>query len=181
MIRSYKGQWPTLGEHIYVDASAQVIGSVALGDHASVWMGAVLRGDVNAIRLGEATNVQDNCVLHCTEELPTTLADHVTVGHSVTLHGCTVGSYCLIGIGAIVLNGAVIGEESVVAAGTLVPEGMKVPPRSLVMGLPAKIRREVTEAERQNLRFLADAYLGYKETYLAETAAVVLRPLPNLG
>ena len=91
MIRSYQGQWPKLGEGVYVDVSAQVIGKVTLGNHASVWMGAVLRGDVNAIRLGEATNVQDNCVLHCTEELPTTLADHVTVGHSVTLHGCTVG------------------------------------------------------------------------------------------
>jgi carbonic anhydrase/acetyltransferase-like protein (isoleucine patch superfamily) len=181
MIRSYQGQWPTLGERVYVDVSAQVIGAVTLGDHASVWMNATLRGDVNAIRLGEATNVQDNCVLHCTAELPTTLADHVTVGHSVTLHGCTVGPYCLIGIGAMVLNGAEIGEESIVAAGTLVPEGMKIPPRSLVMGLPAKVRREVTEAERANLRWLADAYLGYKETYLAETAAASARPLPPLG
>ena len=181
MIRSYKGQWPTLGERVYVDASAQVIGAVTLGHHASVWMNAVLRGDVNAIRLGEGTNVQDNCVLHCTEELPTTLADHVTVGHSVTLHGCKVGSYCLIGIGAIVLNGAEIGEESIVAAGTLVPEGMKVKAGSLVMGLPAKVRREVTDAERANLRSLAEAYLGYKETYLAETAAVSERPTPSLG
>ena len=165
MIRSYQGQWPKLGEGVYVDASAQVIGKVTLGNHASVWMGAVLRGDVNAIQLGEAT----------------TLADHVTVGHSVTLHGCTVGSYCLIGIGAMVLNGAEIGEESIVAAGTLVPEGMKVPPRSLVMGLPAKVRREVTEAERANLRWLAEAYLGYKETYLAETTAASERPTPPLG
>jgi gamma-carbonic anhydrase len=146
-----------------------------------VWMNATLRGDVNAIRLGEATNVQDNCVLHCTAELPTTLADHVTVGHSVTLHGCTVRSYCLIGIGAIVLNGAEIGEESIVAAGTLVPEGMKIPAGSLVMGLPAKVRRAVTAAERQNLRWLAEAYLGFKETYLAETAAASERPSPNLG
>jgi carbonic anhydrase/acetyltransferase-like protein (isoleucine patch superfamily) len=181
MIRSYQGQWPKLGQGVYVDVAAQVIGKVTLGNHASVWMGAVLRGDVNAISLGEATNVQDNCVLHCTAELPTTLADHVTVGHSVTLHGCRIGSYCLIGIGAMVLNGAEIGDESIVAAGTLVPEGMKVPPRSLVMGLPAKVRREVTEAERANLRWLADAYLGYKDTYLAETAAAAERPTPPLG
>jgi len=181
MIRPYQGQWPKLGEGVYVDVSAQVIGAVTLGNHASVWMNAVLRGDVNAIELGEATNVQDNCVIHCTAELPTILADHITVGHSVTLHGCQIGSYCLIGIGAIVLNGAEIGSESVVAAGTLVPERMKVPPRSLVMGAPAKVRREVTDAERENLRWLADAYLGYKETYLAETKAAAERPTPPLG
>ena len=181
MIRPYQGQWPKLGERVYVDASAQVIGAVTLGAHASVWMNAVMRGDVNAIQVGDGSNVQDNCVLHCTAEHPTTLADHVTVGHSVTLHGCRVGSYCLIGIGAIVLNGAEIGDESVVAAGTLVPEGMKVPPRSLVMGLPAKVRREVTEVERQELRNLAESYVGYKETYLAETEAVSVRPTASLG
>jgi carbonic anhydrase/acetyltransferase-like protein (isoleucine patch superfamily) len=106
------------------------------------------------------------------------LADHVTVGHSVTLHGCRVGSYCLVGIGAIILNGAEIGDESVVAAGSLVPEGMRVPPRSLIMGVPAKVRREVTEAERLELRQLADSYVGYKETYLAETEAAPARPTP---
>ena len=181
MIRPYQGQWPKLGERVYVDASAQLIGAVTLGAHARVWMNAVLRGDVNAIEVGDESNVQDNCVLHCTAEHPTTLADHVTVGHSVTLHGCRVGSYCLIGIGAIVLNGAEIGEESVVAAGTLVPEGMKVPPRSLVMGLPAKVRREVTEVERRELRHLAESYVGYKDTYLAETEAASVRPAASLG
>jgi carbonic anhydrase/acetyltransferase-like protein (isoleucine patch superfamily) len=178
MIRPYQNRWPKLGEGVYVDTSAQVIGDVTLGAHASIWMNAVLRGDVNAIRVGSETNVQDNSVLHCTAEHPTTLADHVTVGHSVTLHGCRVGSYCLVGIGAIVLNGADIGDECVVAAGTLVPEGMKVPSRSLVMGVPAKVRREVTEAERLELRQLAKSYVGYKETYLAEAAAAAERPTP---
>jgi carbonic anhydrase/acetyltransferase-like protein (isoleucine patch superfamily) len=154
---------------------------VTLGAHASVWMNAVLRGDVNAITLGEATNVQDNCVLHCTAEHPTTLADHVTVGHSVTLHGCRVGSHCLVGIGAIVLNGAEIGDESVVAAGSLVPEGMKVPVRSLVMGVPARVRREVTEAERQELRQLALSYVGYKDSYLREPSAAGEPQPPALG
>ena len=110
-------------------------------------------------------------MLHCTAEFPCVLENDVTVGHSVTLHGCRVGAYCLVGIGAIVLNEAEIGEESIVAAGTLVPERMKIPPRSLVMGAPAKVRRSVTAEERVTLRGLAEAYVGYKETYLAETGA----------
>ena len=169
MVRPYQGVWPKLGERAYVDVSAQVVGDVELGEHASVWMNAVVRGDVNRIRIGPRSNVQDNCVLHVTAEHPTTLAGDVTLGHSVTLHGCAIGAFCLIGIGAIVLNGVEVGEESIVAAGTLVPEGMKIPPRSLVMGVPAKVRRPVSEPEREGLRRLAESYVGYKETYLAET------------
>ena len=169
MIRPYKGRWPKLGERVFVDASAQVIGDVELADHASVWMNAVVRGDVNGIRIGQRTNVQDNCVLHVTADHPTELAEDVTVGHSVTLHGCRIGPRCLIGIGAIVLTGAEVGEESVVAAGSLVPEGMKVPPRSLVMGIPGKVRRGVTDEEREGLRRYANNYYEYKEAYLAET------------
>jgi carbonic anhydrase/acetyltransferase-like protein (isoleucine patch superfamily) len=170
MLRSYKGTRPRVGERVYVDPSAQVIGDVELGDHSSVWMNAVVRGDVHSIRIGPHTNIQDNCVVHVFKDLhPTVLADHVTVGHSVTLHGCTIGSYCLIGMGAIILNGARIGEECIVAAGTLIPEGMEVPPRSLVMGLPGKVRREVTEEERAGLRVYAQNYYEYKETYLSES------------
>lgn len=176
MIRSYKGRWPKLGDRAYVDVSAQVIGDVELGDHASIWMNAVVRGDVNGIRIGRGTNVQDNCVLHCTAEHRTELAEDVTVGHSVTLHGCRIGPRCLIGIGAIVLNGVEVGEESVVAAGALVPEGMKIPPRSLVMGMPAKVRRPVTEDERAELRRLAESYVGYKETYLEDSAPAKAAP-----
>jgi carbonic anhydrase/acetyltransferase-like protein (isoleucine patch superfamily) len=176
MIRSYKGRWPKLGDRVYVDVSAQVIGDVELGDHASIWMNAVVRGDVNGIRIGGGTNVQDNCVLHVTAEHRTELGEEVTVGHSVTLHGCRIGSRCLIGIGAIVLNGADVGEESVVAAGSLVPEGMKVPARTLVMGAPATVRREVTEEERQGLRRLAENYLGYKDAYLGDAAAAPSGP-----
>jgi len=176
MIRPYKGRWPKLGERVYVDVSAQVIGDVELGDHASIWMNAVVRGDVNGIRIGRGTNVQDNCVIHCTAEHRTELHEDVTVGHSVTLHGCRIGSRSLIGIGAIVLNGVEVGEESVVAAGALVPEGMQIPPRSLVMGMPAKVRREVTEDERAGLRRLAESYVGYKETYLEDSAAAAAAP-----
>ena len=165
MIRAYKGIRPSLGPRAWVDPSAQVIGDVALGEDASVWMTTVVRGDVNRIRIGARTNVQDACVLHVTAQHPTTLAEDVTVGHSVTLHGCTIERLCLIGIGAIILNGAVVGEESIVAAGALVPEGMVVPPRSVVMGSPAKVRRPVSEEERAGLRRYAESYVGYKEDY----------------
>ena len=170
MLRPFKGLIPRLGERVYVDASAQVIGDVELGDHASVWMNAVLRGDVHSIRVGPYTNIQDNCVVHVMRaQHPTVIADHVTVGHSVTLHGCRIGSFCLIGMGAIVLNGVEVGEECIVAAGTLLPEGMKVPSRSLVMGVPAKVRRAISEKECLGLREYAEHYLEYKEAYLAET------------
>ena len=165
MIRPYKGIRPRLGERVYVDESAQVIGDVELGDHASVWMNAVVRGDVHSIRIGAYSNIQDNCVVHVFKaQHPTVLADHVTVGHSVTLHGCRIDSYCLIGMGATILNGAHVGEECIVAAGTLVPEGMEIPPRSLVMGAarqgpppdhgrgargPAPLRRPTTSSTRR--------------------------------
>ena len=169
MIRSYKGIAPRLGRGVYVDESAQVIGDVELGDDASVWMNAVVRGDVNSIRIGAASNVQDNCVIHVQhDDWPTLVADHVTIGHSVTLHGCRIGRACLIGIGAIVLNGAEVGEESIVAAGALVPEGAAVPPGSLVMGVPAKVRRALSAEERAALLGSAQNYVQYKETYLAE-------------
>src|SRR4051812_3651243 len=169
MIRTYKGIRPRLGERVYVDPSAQVIGDVELADHSSVWMNAVVRGDVHSIRIGAHSNIQDNCVVHVFKELhPTVLADHVTVGHSVTLHGCTIGSYCLIGMGATILNGAKIGDNSIVAAGTLIPEGMEIPAGSLVMGLPGKVRRPLTDEERASIRVYAQNYFEYKETYLAE-------------
>ena len=172
MLRPYKGIRPRLGDRVYVDASAQVIGDVELGDHASVWMNAVVRGDVHSIKIGPHTNIQDNCVVHVYKALhPTVVADHVTVGHSVTLHGCRIGSWCLIGMGATILNDASIGDECIVAAGTLVPEGMEVPPGSLVMGVPGKVRRPITPEERQGLRVYAQNYFEYKETYLAETEA----------
>jgi carbonic anhydrase/acetyltransferase-like protein (isoleucine patch superfamily) len=169
LLRPYKGIWPKLGERVYVDETAQVIGDVELGDHASVWMNAVIRGDVHSIRIGAHSNIQDNCVVHVYKEKhPTVVADHVTVGHSVTLHGCRIDPYCLIGMGATVLNDAHVGERSIVAAGTLVPEGMEIPPGSLVMGLPAKVRRPLTDEERESITTYASNYFAYKESYLAE-------------
>ena len=126
MIRPFKGIMPKLGARVYVDESAQVIGDVELGDHASVWMNAVVRGDVHSIRIGPYSNIQDLCVVHVfKDQHPTVIADHVTVGHSVTLHGCRIDSYCLIGMGATILNDAHVGEECVIAAGTLIPLGLK--------------------------------------------------------
>jgi carbonic anhydrase/acetyltransferase-like protein (isoleucine patch superfamily) len=169
MIRAFKGVTPRLGKGVYVDPSAQIIGDVELGDHASIWMNAVIRGDVHSIRIGAFSNIQDNCVVHVYKEThPTVVADHVTVGHSATVHGCRVDPYCLIGMAATLLNGCHIGEGSIVAAGTLVPEGMVVPPGSLVMGVPAKVRRPVTPEEREGIARSAQSYAGYKDEYLAE-------------
>lgn len=170
MIRPYKGMRPRLGERVYVDVSAQVIGDVELGDHSSIWMNTVVRGDVNSIRIGAYTNIQDNSLIHVMKDThPTVIADHVTAGHMVTLHGCRIDAWCLIGMGAIILNGAHVGEECIVAAGALVPEGMVIPPRSLVMGSPAKVRRPLSEEERRSLRVYAENYYEYKETYLSES------------
>jgi carbonic anhydrase/acetyltransferase-like protein (isoleucine patch superfamily) len=169
MLRPYKGIRPTLGERVYIDESAQIIGDVEIGDHSSVWMNAVVRGDVHVIRIGQHTNIQDNCVVHVfKDEHPTHLADYVTVGHGAVLHGCRIDSYCLVGMGAIVLNGAHVGSDSIIAAGAVVPEGMVIPPCSLVMGVPGKVRRPVTEEEKASIRRYATNYYGYKETYLKE-------------
>ncbi len=169
MIRSYKGVRPVIGESCYIDESAQIIGDVALGEHASIWMNAVLRGDVYAIRVGAYSNVQDCSVLHgMKEQYGVFLGEYVTVGHSVTLHGCTIGDRCLIGMGSIILNGAVIGSGSIIAAGTLIPEGTVVEPESLWMGSPGKFRRKLEEKDQETIMRYARNYLGYKDEYLRE-------------
>ena len=150
-----------------MDESAQLIGDVELGEHASVWMNAVLRGDVYAIRVGHYSNVQDCSVLHgMKEKFGVFLGDYVTVGHSVTLHGCTVEDRCLIGMGSIVLNGARIGSGSIIAAGTLIPEGTVVEANSLWMGSPGKFRRRLEEKDQGMILMYAENYVGYKEAYL---------------
>jgi carbonic anhydrase/acetyltransferase-like protein (isoleucine patch superfamily) len=169
MIRSYRGTLPQIAPSAYIDPSAQVIGNVAIGERSSVWCNATLRGDINRITIGEESNVQDNSVLHVDEpDFPLVIGDRVTVGHSVVLHGCTVEDDCLIGIGAIVLNGARIGQGSVVAAGALVPEGMAIPPDSLVMGVPGKVRRQVTDEEKVRFRDNAQHYVETRARYREE-------------
>ena len=170
MIRSYQGLSPRVPATCYVDESAQLIGDVVLGEHASVWMNAVVRGDVFAIRIGAHSNVQDCSVLHgMKNKYGVTLGEYVTVGHSVTLHGCTVGDRCLIGMGSVVLNNATIGEGSIIAAGTVIPEGTVVEPHSLWMGMPGKFRKKIDDAASQEmiLRY-ARNYLEYKDQYLKE-------------
>ena len=170
MIRSYKGKTPQVPATAFVDESAQLIGDVVLGEHASVWMNAVLRGDVHSIRVGSHSNVQDCSVLHgMKEKYPVILGDWVTVGHSVTLHGCVIEDRCLIGMGCIILNGARIGTGSIIAAGTLIPERTVVEPYSLWMGSPGKFRKKIEDQDSQELILrYGRNYLGYKEEYLKE-------------
>src|SRR5271170_2928068 len=168
MIRSYQGHTPQIAASAYIDPQAVVIGDVVIGEHSSVWPCAVLRGDVNFMRLGARTNIQDGSVLHVMRDTnPLILGDEVTVGHAVVLHGCTIESRCLIGMGSIILNGAKIGAGSIVAAGTLVPEGTEVPPGSLFMGHPGKFRRALADADQDSIDAYAQRYVEYKETYKA--------------
>jgi carbonic anhydrase/acetyltransferase-like protein (isoleucine patch superfamily) len=146
-----------------------VIGDVEVGERSSIWPNVTIRGDVNYIRIGTESNVQDNSVIHVEHDVyPTILGDRVTVGHSVTLHGCVVEDDCLIGIGAIVLNGARVGRGSVVAAGALVTEGVQIPQQSMVMGVPAKVKRELTPEERKRFLENAQNYVRYREIYREE-------------
>jgi carbonic anhydrase/acetyltransferase-like protein (isoleucine patch superfamily) len=171
LIRSYRGRTPKIAPTAYIDPAAVVIGDVTLGEDSSVWPGTVLRGDVNFIRIGARTNIQDGSVLHVLrDDFPLILGDSVTIGHGVVLHGCTVESRCLIGMGAIILNGARIGSGSIVAAGTLVPEGTVVAPGSLFMGHPGKFRRPLTDEDQASIDRYAARYVEYKETYRSEAA-----------
>ncbi len=170
MIRSYRGRKPQIAATAYVDPAAVVIGDVTIGEHASVWPCVVVRGDVHYIRIGARTNVQDGSVLHVMrDEFPLILGDNVTIGHGVVLHGCTIESRCLIGMGSVILNGAKIGAGSIIAAGTLVPERTEVPPGSLFMGHPGKFRRTLTVADLQTIDDYAARYVEYKESYKQES------------
>ncbi len=169
MIRSYKGTTPTIPASCYVDISAQVIGDVVLGENSSVWMNAVVRGDVHSIRIGKNSNVQDCAVLHGQRNLySVTIGDWVTIGHNATVHGCVVEDACLIGMGAVILNGSHIGEGSIIAAGAIIPEKTIIPPRSLVAGVPGKVRRELSDKDRELIMMYANNYLDYTKIYLAE-------------
>jgi gamma-carbonic anhydrase len=166
-LRPFKNTQPRLGERVFVADSATVIGDVVLGDDASVWFGTVIRADVFHIRIGARTNIQDNCTLHVnTGTHAVTIADEVTMGHGVIAHGCTIERGALIGMGSRVLDGAVIGEQALVAAGALVPEGMRVPPRTLVVGVPARVKRELTREEIARLEESWMHYVELKDQYL---------------
>jgi len=169
MLRAYRGVSPRIAASAYVDASAQIIGDVTLGERSSIWPNVTARGDVHYIRIGDDTNIQDNSVLHCDAGLfPLEIGHRVTVGHLAMLHGCTIEDDCLIGIGAVVLNGARIGRGSVIAAGAVVPEGMQVPQESMVMGVPAKVKRSLTVEERARFRENAMHYVEAARIYKEE-------------
>jgi len=170
MIRPFRGVHPQIHPTAYVDPSAQVIGDVHLGEEASIWCNCTVRGDIHYIRIGDRANVQDNSVIHVRNgSHPAILESEVTVGHSVTLHGCYVERGCLIGIGSILLDDVRIGEKSLVAAGSLVSPGTIIPPRSLVMGFPAKVKRPLTDEEVAGLEVFWKNYVEYTAEYKKET------------
>jgi len=170
MIRSFRGIVPQVPDSCYVDISAQVLGDVVLGERSSVWMNAVVRGDVHSIRIGAHSNVQDCAVLHGQRyKHPVLVGDWVTIGHNATIHGCTIEDNVLIGLGARVLNNCRIGSGSIIAAGSVVPENTIVPPRTLWAGVPAKQRREVSDQDFELIREYAANYLDYVDEFLAET------------
>ncbi len=174
MIMEFQGVKPTIAHNVFVAPSADIIGEVSIGEGSSIWFGAVLRGDVNAIRIGKNTSIQDRSVVHVThytredksDGFMTTVGDNVTVGHSVTLHGCTIEDACLIGMSSTILDGAVIGKESIVAAGSLVTRNKNFPPRSMIMGNPAKVVRALSDEEVASLYTSANNYVKFMGMYL---------------
>jgi carbonic anhydrase/acetyltransferase-like protein (isoleucine patch superfamily) len=171
-IRPYQGKLPEIAKSAYIDPAAIIIGDVKIGEDSSIWPLTVVRGDVHYIRIGERTNIQDGSVLHVMrDEYPLVLGDDVTVGHKVTLHGCTIANRCLIGMGSIILNGVTIGEGSIVAAGALILERTNIPPGSLVVGHPAKIKRQLTGIDQASIDEYARRYVAYKNIYRDEAAS----------
>jgi carbonic anhydrase/acetyltransferase-like protein (isoleucine patch superfamily) len=169
MIRSYQGKLPVVPASCYIDESAQVIGDVELGEQASVWMNAVVRGDVHRIRIGAGSNVQDCAVLHGMRDLyPVVIGERCTIGHNATVHGCVLEDEVMVGMGATILNDARIGEGSIIAAGAVIPEHTVIPPNSLVAGVPGKVRRTLGETDRALIRKYAQNYLDYTKIYLDE-------------
>lgn len=177
-LSAFDGRAPQLGERVFVDPSARIIGDVHIGSDSSIWPFVVARGDMHTIRIGERTSIQDNTVLHITHRgpfnadgWPLTIGDDVTVGHSATLHGCTIGNRVLIGMGSIVLDGAVIEDEVVLGAGSLVPPGKRLQSGYLYVGSPCKQARALTEKELSYFTYSADNYVRLKDSYLAQGLA----------
>ena len=181
MIRSFGGITPQIAPTAYIDETAALIGDIVIGEHTSVWPYVVIRADVHYIRIGSQVNIQDSCVLHVEKGLyPLIVGDRVGVGHQAILHGCRIASRCLIGMGAILLNDVQVGEGSIVAAGTVVPEHTVIPPGSLFLGVPGKLRRQLTERDFERIDWNIRAYVELKEQYLAErrSAGISSEPRP---
>lgn len=177
-VRPYLKWKPAIGRRVWIDPAAVVIGRVTIADDASIWPGAVLRGDVNAIAVGARTSIQDGSILHVASDplagaggIPLVIGDDCTVGHRVILHACTIGNRCLVGMGAILMDGAVLGDEVIVGAGALVPAGKRLPPRTLWIGSPARQARALTEQEVAYLAESAAHYVALKNDYLGPQEA----------
>lgn len=171
MIRSFQGISPTIPASCFIEETGMVIGDVVMGEQCSIWFHTVIRGDVNYIRLGDRTNVQDLCMLHVTHDThPLVIGHDVTIGHRVVLHGCTIKDRVLIGMGAIIMDGAVIGEDSVVGAGALITEGTLVPPKSVILGSPAKVKRPVTDQEVLWIKQSSENYVKYAGLYMGDSS-----------
>jgi len=167
MLRPYRGRVPRIDDSVYIDPSAQVIGDVEIGEESSIWMNAVVRGDVHWIRVGRRSNIQDGTIVHVMNGThPTRIGDDVTIGHAAVVHGSTLADRILIGMGAILLNGVSVGADCIVAAGTLLPERTQIPPRSLVMGSPGKVKRPLTDEEVASILVYAERYVGYRLDYM---------------
>ncbi len=166
MILPYKGILPRIDETAFVEDSARVIGDVEIGELSSIWFNVVVRGDVNYIRIGKRTNVQDNSVLHVTKDVyPLIIGDDITIGHGVILHGCTLKGRSLIGMGAVVLDGVVVEEDCIIGAGAVVTEGSNIPQGSLVLGVPGKVVRGLREEEKARILRSAQNYVGYARDF----------------
>jgi gamma-carbonic anhydrase len=171
VIRTFQGIKPAIPDSCFIEDTAVVIGDVVMGEDCSVWFNAVIRGDVNHIRIGNRTNVQDLCMLHVTHDThPLIIGNEVTIGHSVVLHGCTIKDRVLVGMGAIIMDGAVIGEDSVVGAGALVVEGTVVPPKSVILGSPGRVRRGASDAELAWIKESAANYVRYASQYMDDSS-----------
>ena len=171
MIKQFKNIYPTLGENVYISENAVVIGDVTLGDKVNIWFGSVLRGDMHYIKIGSRTNIQDNSVIHVTTATsPTMVGSGVTIGHSAIIHGCTIEDDCMIGMGAIVMDDAIIGKGSLIGAGALIPPNMKVPPKSLVVGMPGKVIREVNNEEHYMMIQRPGEYIELAAVYMDVTS-----------
>ena len=165
MLYSYHDKKPSVHESVFIAPGAHLIGDVQIGEESTVWFNAVLRGDEGPIQIGKKCSVQDNVTAHLYEGFPLFVGDEVTIGHNAILHGCTIEKRCIIGMGSTILDGAIIGEESIIGANTLIPSGKKIPPRSLVVGSPGKVIREITEKDIELIQLSIDTYVQKGKEY----------------
>jgi len=165
MIEKYEKYVPDIDPSCYISENATIIGNVTIQSNSSVWFGAVIRGDRNQIYIGKNTNIQDNCTIHISGDKPTRIGDDVTIGHNAVVHACTVGDRVLIGIGAVILDGAVIGDDVIIGAGSVVPPNKVIPPNSLVMGVPAKIIRNLDQEDKTGIKISAARYVELAQIY----------------